>query len=245
MQIEQARSKLIVALDGDYSLNQLKRQVDLLKNSVGLVKIGLRLFTRLGPESVAAVKSAGVDVFLDLKFHDIPNTVAHACDEAVRLGVAMFTVHAEGGAAMLARAVDSVRDCSQRAGVQPPKLLAVTVLTSLGKGDLTELGIEEDAATRVERLAGIAADNGVDGVIASPREIQVARRAMGEDFLIVTPGIRLSDSPINAFDDQRRTLSPGEAVRSGADYIVVGRPIIASEDPVEAATKIVQQMMEV
>ena len=246
MEIIEARKKLIVAMDGDYSLQQLRNQAKTLKNAVGMFKVGMRLFTRLGPDAVAAIASEGLGVFLDLKYHDIPNTVAQACDEAVRLGgVNMFTVHAAGGSKMLTRAVEATRDAAARSNVAQPKILAVTVLTSLGNDDLEELGIGETVSERVARLAGLASDSGADGVIASPREISIAREQMGDGFLIVTPGIRMQETPIGKADDQRRTLSPGQAMEAGADYIVVGRPIIAAEDPVDAAERIVHAMAEV
>ena len=246
MEITEARKKLIVAMDGDYSLLQLRNQAKLLKNAVGTFKIGMRLFTRLGPDAVNAIASEGLGVFLDLKYHDIPNTVAQACEEAVRLGgIDMFTIHAGGGTKMMMRAVEATREAAARSNLPRPKILAVTVLTSLGNDDLTELGIVESTSERVARLAGLASDSGADGVVASPREISIAREQMGEGFLIVTPGIRMQESPMGKADDQRRTLAPGQAIEAGADYIVVGRPIIAAEDPVDAAERIVHDMAEV
>ena len=243
MELTEARKKLIVALDGDYGMRQIADIVSLLRDEAGMVKIGMRLFTRLGPEAVETAVKAGMPVFLDLKFHDIPHTVQQACEEAVRLGVAMMTVHGLGGPTMLRKAVEGLTTAAQSCNNRKPKLLAVTVLTSMDADELRAIGFEHEPSELVRRLAVMASEQGIDGIVASPREIELAREAMGDGFLIVTPGIRPSGVGGPA-DDQKRTLSPGAAITAGADYIVVGRPIIAAPDPIEAARAIVRDMAE-
>jgi orotidine-5'-phosphate decarboxylase len=228
------QDKLIVALDVE-ELEQARELALLLKDHAGAFKIGKQLFTRYGPESVRMVLQHGGRVFLDLKYHDIPATAARAAREAVRLGVFMFNVHAAGGAAMMRAAVAATRDAAAEFGCARPMLLAVTVLTSLGPEDLRPLGIRDDAAGLVRRLAVLARDAGMDGVVASPNEVADVRKLCGPEFLIVTPGIR----PVSAGpDDQKRTMTPGGAIDAGADYIVVGRPVTAASDPRAAARAI-------
>ena len=200
------------------------------------VKVGKELFTAAGPGVVAALQERGFDVFLDLKYHDIPNTVAGACRAAARLGVWMLNVHASGGEAMLRAAREAVEDAARR-----PLLLAVTILTSLSDADLARIGMRGSAAENVERLAAIARECGLDGVVCSAQEAPVLRRANGPQFKLVTPGIRLQDSKP---DDQSRTVTPGEAVRLGADYLVIGRPITQSRDPVATLQSIRQSLQE-
>jgi orotidine-5'-phosphate decarboxylase len=224
------QDKLIIALDVD-ELEQARTLVGLLRDHAGAFKIGKQLFTRYGPESVRMVLRQGGRVFLDLKYHDIPATVARAAREAVRLGAFMFNVHATGGHAMMRAAAAAVRDAAAEFGCARPALLAVTVLTSLGPEDLRPLGIRDGAAELVGRLALLARDAGMDGVVASPNEIALIRQACGADFLIVTPGIRPLSS---AHDDQKRTMTPGGAIAAGADYLVVGRPVTAAADPAAA-----------
>ena len=190
------------------------------------LKVGMELFTAAGPAAVEALQKLGFEVFLDLKFHDIPNTVAGACRSAAALGVWMINVHAGGGPRMLAAAADAVVSASRR-----PILVGVTVLTSMDAAELTAVGVAPDPATQVLRLAGACADAGLDGVVCSPLEIGPLRTALGRDFVLVTPGIR---SPGDAPDDQRRTLAPAAALAAGADYLVIGRPITAAADPLAA-----------
>ena len=178
----------------------------------------------------------GGDVFLDLKFHDIPNTVAQAAEAAVKLGISMFNIHALGGREMMERAVDSVDTAARAMGIDPPMLLAVTVLTSLDDSDLKEIGFGCSTRELVLRLAMSARDAGVSGVVASAQDILPIREACGKEFTIVTPGIRL-DNPV-AGDDQKRVLTPRDAISMGADYIVVGRPIRLADDPAAAADRI-------
>jgi orotidine-5'-phosphate decarboxylase len=227
--------QLIVALDVDSG----KRALDLaktLRGVVGAFKIGSQLFTAEGPSIVRALTSRGDRVFLDLKFHDIPNTVAGAIDAATRLGVWMVNVHAAGGSAMMRAARAAADRAAGEMGVSPPLVIAVTVLTSLSGEDLARTGVPDTPIEQVERLARLAQDAGMDGVVASPLEIQAVREACGAKFAIVTPGIRASDA---AKDDQTRTLSPREAIAAGASYLVVGRPITAAADPRTAAVKMV------
>ena len=234
-----AKDKLIVALDVDSADRALGLFDDLI-DEVGMFKIGLQLFTAAGPDIVRQIVVRGGRVFLDLKFHDIPNTVAAAGIEATRLGVSIFNVHASGGPEMLKRTAAAVAEVAGREGLKRPKVIAVTLLTSLDPASLKELGINEEPSTVVARLARLAADCALDGVVASPREIGVIRQTISDrDFLIVTPGIRSSNDPS---DDQKRTLTAAEAISAGADYLVVGRPILNSEDPIAAARKVVAEI---
>lgn len=200
------------------------------------IKIGKELFTAAGPDVVRRVVGAGFDVFLDLKFHDIPNTVAQACIAAARLGVWMVNVHALGGAAMLRAARAALQNESKR-----PKLIAVTVLTSLSSEDLQASGIMLDVSTLVSRLATSAADCGLDGVVCSAREAVILREQRGTDFLLVTPGIR---PPGARPDDQQRVVTPLDALRAGADYLVIGRPITAAPDPAHALVELNESISE-
>jgi orotidine-5'-phosphate decarboxylase len=223
----QARDRLIVAADLSAPAEILELARD-LQGVAGALKIGLQAFVANGPGLVREVISAGHRLFLDLKLHDIPNTVEHAVREAEKLGVAMLTVHASGGPAML-RAARSDRTL----------ILAVTVLTSLADADLSAIGVESGAAGSVVRLAKLAEENGIRGLVASPLEIGAIRQSCGSEMTIVTPGIRPAGSDAG---DQRRTLTPAEAVRAGADYIVVGRPITSAANRREAALRIVDEM---
>lgn len=219
------RKRIIVALDYP-GPDQALAMADRLDKELCRVKVGKELFTRAGPALVERLAGRGFDVFLDLKFHDIPNTAAAACAAAADLGVWMLNVHAQGGRRMLAAAREAVERFTPR-----PRLVAVTVLTSLTDEDLRETGHQEGAADLVERLAALTAAAGLDGVVCSPRETAVLRRRHGAGFVLVTPGIRPSDS---APDDQQRVMTPAEAIRSGSDYLVIGRPVTAAADPVAA-----------
>jgi orotidine-5'-phosphate decarboxylase len=234
-----AQDKLIVALDVD-SADQALDLFDALRDVVGMFKIGSQLFTAVGPDVVRQIIAKGGRVFLDLKFHDIPNTVAAAGVEATRLGVLIFNVHASGGAEMLQRTADAVAESANREGLAKPKVIAVTLLTSMDQTSLEKIGINDEPRAMVARLARTAADCGLDGVVASPREIQVIRETINSpDFLIVTPGIRSAN---HAMDDQKRTLTAAEAIGAGADYLVVGRPILKADDPVAAARTVVAEI---
>lgn len=190
------------------------------------LKVGKELFVRAGPALVERLAAAGFQVFLDLKFHDIPNTVAQACRAAADLGVWMVNVHASGGLRMMQAAREAVEKSAK-----PPRLIAVTVLTSMSGEDLRQIGLDVEPAAQVERLARLTAEAGLDGVVCSAQEAELLRAAIGPDFLLVTPGIRPAGSAVG---DQSRILTPARAVAAGADYLVVGRPITQAADPVAA-----------
>lgn len=200
------------------------------------VKVGKELFTVAGPTLVAQLADRGFDVFLDLKYHDIPNTVAAACKAAAGLGVWMLNVHASGGRAMMSAAREALEGAPRR-----PKLIAVTVLTSMGAEDLREIGQNEEPAVLVERLARLTADSGLDGVVCSAQEATRLRQACGSEFCLVTPGIRLPDA---AADDQKRVVTPQLAIRNGADFLVVGRPITKAADPLAVLDRINAEIAE-
>ena len=201
--------------------------VDRLDPSACAVKIGKELFTSAGPDVVRACVSRGFRVFLDLKFHDIPNTVAQACAAATRLGVWMLNVHASGGPAMLDAARESVTRTARELGQRVPLLIGVTVLTSLSDDDLAQVGVRDSAEAQALRLARLVQAHGLDGVVCSPHEIPALRTALGTTFVLVTPGIRMSDAKS---DDQTRIATPEYAIDAGADYLVIGRPITRAPD---------------
>jgi len=232
------RERLIAALDID-SLDQAQKLVRLLAGDVGMFKIGKQLFTHAGPQAVRLIQELGGEIFLDLKFHDIPNTVAKAAIEATRMGVKMFNVHASGSLEMMRLTVKEVERVCRQEKRRKPIMLAVTVLTSLNQDDLKRVGVDGKVADQVVRLALLTKEAGMDGVVASPQEVGDIRGACGRHFVIVTPGIRPADSKRN---DQQRVMTPGDAVRAGVDYIVVGRPILEAEDRVAAARGIVAEM---
>ena len=237
-----AKQKLIVALDVD-TADRALAMFEQFRDAVGMFKIGSQLFTSAGPDIVRKIVSRGGKVFLDLKFHDIPNTVAAAGTEATRLGVSIFNVHATGGVEMMKRTAAAVAETAIREGLQRPKVIAVTLLTSMDSDSLNELGMAAEPKSFVTDLARAAAKSGLDGVVASPQEIKIIREAVPQqNFLIVTPGIRSAAD--DAADDQRRTMTAAEAMRAGADYLVVGRPIIQAADPFQAAQRIVSEMRE-
>ena len=234
-----AKDKLIAALDVD-TADEALRLFESLRDSVGMFKIGMQLFTAAGPDVVRRIISRDGKIFLDLKYHDIPNTVAMAAVEAARLGVTLFNIHVSGGHDMMKRAAEAVADVTHRERLPKPKILGVTVLTSIDQLTLQQIGIEDDPAKVVGRLASLAASAGLDGVVASAQEIRVVRESVAqENFLVVTPGIRATPSNVQ---DQRRTMPATEAVRAGADYLVVGRPILAAPDPVRAAQDLADEI---
>jgi orotidine-5'-phosphate decarboxylase len=228
--------QLLVALDVEDSRRALAL-ADVLGDVVGGFKVGNRLFTSEGPSVVRALVERGRRVFLDLKYHDIPNTVASAVAEATSLGVWMVNVHASGGTRMMKAARDAAKETAARRNSKAPLVIAVTVLTSLNTEALGEIGMEAPVLDQVLRLARLAQDAGLDGVVASPQETAVIRKQCGESFTIVTPGIR-GGASVTTRDDQERTMAPAEALRAGASYLVVGRPIIAADDPRAAAERI-------
>ena len=233
-----ARRRLIFALDVA-SLKEVDHYVARLADEVGLFKVGKQLFVHAGPEVVRRIQAKGGIVFLDLKFHDIPQTVASASVEAARLGVKMLTLHASGGGEMLRQAHRAVRAVCRAERLTRPTLLAVTVLTSLGRDDLKQIGVGAGPAAQVVRLARLAQQAGIDGLVASPQEIAALRRACGDKLTLVIPGVR---PPGSTADDQKRILTPHQAMRAGAHYLVVGRPIRDAADPRQAARDIVADM---
>lgn len=236
------RSSLIVALDFD-SLSSAVKFAKQVSDLVGMFKIGNQLFTAAGPAAVKEIASLGPGVFLDLKFHDIPNTVAGAVLSAAAMtGVQLINVHALGGRAMLHAAVQAI-SAGVPMGADRPRLLAVTILTSMNQKAMKEAGIGGAPKLRVVKLAQLAKKAGVDGVIASVQEAKAIRKACGGDFLIVTPGVRPKDSAVEPkSDDQSRKATPTEAIRAGADFLIVGRPILAAGDPRAATQAIVDEI---
>jgi orotidine-5'-phosphate decarboxylase len=232
-------NKLIVALDVE-NAQKARELFHALRGIVGMFKIGSQLFTAAGPGLVSEIVKAGERVFLDLKFHDIPNTVAAAGVEATRLGVSIFNVHAAGGSEMMRRTTEAVAECVDAERLARPAVIAVTVLTSADAATLAEVGYSREPRELVPRLALLAAASGLDGVVASPREISTIRSAVTQPgFIVVTPGVRPKGSSLF---DQKRVTTPREAMMAGADYIVVGRPILAAADPAQAAQQIVEEM---
>ena len=235
--------QLLIALDVEDARRALEL-ADALRDVAGGFKIGNRLFTSEGPAIVRALTEKGARVFLDLKYHDIPNTVAAAVTEAAALGVWMVNVHASGGGRMMRAAADAAKEAAARRGSAPPLVIGVTVLTSMNAAMLTEVGVRAPVLDQVVTLATLAKTSGLDGVVASPQETAVIRDFCGPSFTIVTPGIRGSaaKSKDPARDDQERTMSPTEAIAAGASYLVVGRPIVAAADPRAAAEAIASEM---
>jgi len=233
------RDRIIVALDVDSASDALSIARELSGN-IGAFKIGLQLFTSCGPAVVREIVESGVKVFLDLKFHDIPNTVANAAVEAARLGVWMFNVHAAGGRRMMEQTIDAVEDVCNRENLKRPLIIGVTVLTSSDRNLLAETGVLSDVESQVVQLARLTSESGLDGVVASPHEVAAVRAAVpNPGFLTVTPGIR----PISATqDDQKRVTTVGQALANGSDYIVIGRPIVAAADRRAALERIISEV---
>jgi len=227
--------RLIVVLDYP-DLNSALAMADTLDPRLCRVKVGKELFTRAGPEVLRALKSRGFEVFLDLKYHDIPNTVAQAVLAAAEAGVWMVNVHASGGARMMIAARDALNKISPESR---PLLIGVTVLTSMSQEELNALGVSGSLEEQVIRLAGLAKDSGLDGVVCSALEAQRIKQVCGPEFVTVTPGIRPAGSSAN---DQTRIMTPEQAIRSGADYLVVGRPITAASDPMDATKRILAEI---
>ena len=232
--------RIIFALDVS-SLDEARKFVRLLKNRTGFFKVGLELFTAFGKEAVRAVQAEGGRIFLDLKFHDIPNTVSRAAEEAVKLGVDMLNLHAAGGMEMMRETADRCRKLAEKLNRPKPILLAVTILTSLDEKNLKEVGLMGPVTERVVGLAQLAQQAGIDGVVASPQEIVPIRQKCGPQFVIVTPGIRPGFVETGK-DDQKRVLTAREAVSAGADYIVVGRPVRLAPDPAAAMDQVIAEI---
>ena len=228
-----------MALDVE-TIGRARELFSVLRETAGMFKVGSQLFTAAGPDFVREIVAAGSRVCLDLKCHDIPNTVAAAGREAARLGVSIFNVHGTGGGEMMKRTAEAVTEVSEREGLARPKIIAVTVLTSADASTLDEVGVSVGPSEQVKRLAQLAASCGMDGVVASPQEVALVRTSVErEDFVIVTPGVRPAGA---AAHDQKRVTTPVEAARAGADYLVVGRAILDATDPVVAAQKILAEM---
>lgn len=236
----EAHERLFVALDTP-DLDHARKLVRTLAGRVGGYKVGLELFTVGGPELVREIVASGESVFLDLKLHDIPNTVAGAAAAITGLAVSHFTVHAGGGAAMIRRAVEASQSTAAERGLRPPTVLAVTVLTNHDDDELASIGLAGPCGDAVARLAALAREGGVGGLVCSPLEIATARRILPHGELVV-PGIRPAAGPRPVRDDQSRVASPGEAVLRGADRLVIGRPITRADDPKEAAAAIAAEI---
>ncbi len=241
-QLPNSSEKLIVALDVD-SADVARGLVADLSDVVGTFKLGLQLFSAAGGSFVRELVESGSRVFLDLKFHDIPNTVSRAGIEAARLGVWMFNVHASGGSEMMKRTVGDVGEFCSKSNLAMPRIIGVTVLTSSNQDTLREIGVEGTVDEQVARLALLTAESGLHGVVASPNEVKVIRKVVSDPkFLIVTPGIR----PLSATnDDQKRVMTPDEAISQGATYLVIGRPIVAAPDPRGEAMRIIEEINSV
>jgi len=222
------KDRVIVALDVN-TLKEEERFLDILSPHIQIFKIGMELFYSCGAKAIELVRKYDRDIFLDLKFHDIPNTVYGASKIAAKLGVFMFNVHALGGLDMMKKAVEGAEEESEKLGVARPKILGVTVLTSMDKEAIVKTGINKSPEDQVLNLASLAKEAGLDGVVASPEEIIAVRKSAGKDFLIVTPGVRPEGSDAG---DQKRMATPKEAFQRGADYIVIGRPVTKAKDPV-------------
>jgi orotidine-5'-phosphate decarboxylase len=230
-----SRERILVALDTT-DVDRAAALARELSGHVGGIKLGKEFFTANGPQGVRAVVSDAQPLFLDLKFHDIPNTVAGAVRSAMEMNPMMLNVHAAGGAAMMRAAAAAVAE----AGAARPLLIAVTVLTSLGDEDLDDIGVNATAADQVARLAKLALDCGLDGVVCSPREIEIVRNTCGADFKTVVPGIRPEWA---VKGDQKRIMTPRQAVDLGADYLVIGRPITGADNPIQAAKRIGEELV--
>ncbi len=238
MPLNAKAKRLILALDVSAQEEAIEL-VRKLKDQVAYFKVGLQLFTAAGPTIIKQILQEGAEVFLDLKFHDIPNTVTQAAVEAGRLGVGMMTLHSLGGEVMMRQTRETLQEYSSREGWPCPKLLAVTILTSIDPKALLSLGIDHALDQEVLQLAKSAQAAGMDGIVSSPRELRLLRQAGLEGLLFVTPGIRSAEA---GTDDQMRTMTASEALEEGADYLVVGRPITQSPDPVKAAQTLLGEL---
>ncbi|MBP2627408.1 MAG: Orotidine 5-phosphate decarboxylase subfamily 1 core [Firmicutes bacterium] len=235
-----ADQRLIVAIDVN-TMEKVQELVEVLGDSVSYYKVGMELFYSVGSQVISYLCAQGKDVFLDLKLHDIPNTVGQSLAALTGLGISMLNVHASGGPAMMATAAQAVKNKAEAMGIERPKLIAVTVLTSINSGEWNTLGYNLDLSKQVVHLARLAQCAGLDGVVASPQEAEQIRAACGDEFIIVTPGIRPSGAAIN---DQSRIATPAGALKNGAHHLVIGRPITAAQDPRQAVQAILQEMRD-
>lgn len=231
-------NRLIVALDVE-GMQEVKALVEQIGESVCYYKVGMEMFYNVGTSVVTYLREQNKEIFLDLKLHDIPNTVAQGLAQLTKLGVSMLNVHAGGGYTMMKAASVAVAKAAEEAGIVRPKLIAVTVLTSIGSEDWEKLNYAVDIKDQVVALAKLAQSAGIDGVVASPREAKYIREACGEEFLIVTPGVRPQWAAVN---DQNRIATPAGALSDGANHLVVGRPITKADNPKEAAERILNEM---
>ena len=239
-----ARSKVCLPLDELNTIKEIKERVSELSNYVGLFKIGKETFTRFGPESIKIVKAAGGNVFLDLKYHDIPNTVKGAASAATEKGVYMFNVHASGGLEMMKAALQGAEETAQKLGIERPKITAVTVLTSIDKNILNnEIGISGEVEEQVLRLATLTKEAGLDGVVCSATDLYAIKDKLPQEFMFVTPGIKGPNTPAGA--DQKRVFTPGNAIEDGSTILVIGRAITGfntKEERQKAAYEVLQDM---
>ena len=233
-----ADKRLIVAMDVD-TMVKVQQLVEVLGDSVSYYKVGMELFYSVGNQVITYLRAQGKDVFLDLKLNDIPNTVGQSLAALTGLGISMLNVHASGGSTMMSAAAQAVKHKAQAMGIERPKLIAVTVLTSINSDDWNALGYNLDLSKQVVHLARLAQKAGLDGVVASPQEAMQIRSACGDEFIIVTPGIRPSGAAIN---DQSRIATPATALKNGAHHLVIGRPIVAAQDPRQATQVILREM---
>jgi len=232
-------NRLIVSLDVD-NLDKAIELIDILSPKIEIFKVGIVPFTSFGNQLLDKLRSSNKEVFLDLKFHDIPNTVKNAVKAATQKGIYMMSLHCLGGLRMLQAAVAGVREANVQ---EVPLLLGVTILTSMITEEMQHVGLDTIMRDKVIALAELARDAGLNGVVASPKEVKIVKEKIGQDFFVVTPGIRSAETVVSE-DDQRRTLTAGEAITEGADYIVVGRPIIKADDPLAAADKIIAEIKD-
>ncbi len=247
------KNPIIVALDVETAA-EAREIINELRENVGAFKIGLQLFSAAGASFVREVVESGVKIFLDLKFHDIPTTVAKASIEVARMGVWMFNVHALGGGEMMRRAVEAVSEVCAKENLTKPKIIGVTVLTSSNEETLREVGIENPSNTQVVNLARLSAKCGLDGVVASPHEVAAIRKNVkNEKFLIVTPGIRSqaakteerrpgNKDQFETYEDQKRVMTAVKALKAGSDFLVIGRPILQAKDKISAVSKILEEI---
>lgn len=234
----QLQNPIICALDTKETQQALSFSTQ-LKPHIGAIKLGLEFFTSQGSENVRRLVETGVPVFLDLKFHDIPNTVQEAVRAATQLGVFMMTVHTLGGRTMMQKAAETAQEEASKLGITKPLIVGVTVLTSMDASDLNEIGIHAEPANQVSTLAKLAKDSGLDGIVCSSHEVANVKTLCGKDFKTVVPGIRPSGTDIG---DQKRVTTPLQAIENGADFLVVGRPITRAENPVNAAEDIARSL---
>lgn len=233
------QNPIIVALDVP-TIQRATALIDCIGNQAGAFKVGVELFTAAGPEIIRRIRKRGASVFLDLKYHDIPNTVAGAVRAAIRLQVQMLTIHLAGGPNMIRAAQTAVQEESAALGIQPPWLLGVSVLTSMNQNDLQQIGIHSPVADQVQNLVSLGIKAGLRGFVCSPQEIVRLRQTLPADAKLVTPGIR----PTAAQDDQKRTMTPAEALQAGADRLVIGRPICAAPNPAKALENILATIQQ-